>query len=64
MQLGQIGRPALGQVGVRLGDHSGRNVRELHQLGVGLLLAAQNQDRLPAGQHRVEALFPRPASAE
>jgi hypothetical protein len=49
---------------VRLGGDAGRDGGELHQLGVGGLLAAEHHHRDRPGEQRVEALLPGPAAAE
>ena len=63
-QLPQVLRAAVRQVRVRLGDDPRRYRRQLHQLGVRCLLAAEHDGGHPGGQDRVEPVFPGPAPAE
>ena len=46
VQLREVLGPALGQVAVRLGGDADRHRRQLHQLGVRVLLAAEHHQRL------------------
>lgn len=63
-ELGEVGRAAVGQVGVRLGGDAGGDGGQLHQLGVGGLFAGQHDHRAGAGEQGVQALLPGAASAE
>jgi hypothetical protein len=64
VQRGQVGRAAEGQVTVRLGGHAGRHGRQLHQLRVRRLLAAEHHHRDRAGEQRVQPLGPGATAAE
>ena len=55
MQLAEVFRPAMGQVGVRLGCDPDRHGRQLHQRRVGRLLAAEHHHRLPGRPKPVES---------
>ena len=57
-QLEQVVRPAVREVGVRLGDHAGGHGRQLHELGVGRHLAAEHDRRHPGRRNRVQAVLP------
>ena len=63
-ELPQVLRAAVRQVRVRLGDDPRRHRRQLHELGVRRLLAAEHDGGHPGGQHRVEPVFPGPPPAE
>ena len=64
VQLAEVGRAALRQVGVRLrGDARGHR-RLLHHLGVGGLLAAQRHHRQAGRAHRRQPVGPRAGAAE
>jgi len=64
VQLTQVGRAALGQIGVRLGGHPGRHGGKPHQLGIGRLLTAEHHDRRRAAQKGIESFLPRPPATE
>ena len=55
MQLGQVVGATLGQVAVCLGGDTHRHRRLLHQLGAGLLLAAEHDHRHARGADPGEA---------
>ena len=64
VQLGQVGRAAVRQVGVRLRAHAAAHGGQLHQLGVGGLLTAEDDDRARSGEQGVEPVLPGAAPAE
>ena len=66
VQLGEVLRPALGEVEVRLGGDADGDGRRLHELRVRALLAAEDDDRprLRRREQGVEARLPRLAPAE
>ncbi len=63
-ELPQVLRAAVRQVRVRLGHDAARHRRQLHELGVRLLLAAEHDRGHPAGQDGVQAVRPGPAPAQ
>ena len=54
VQLPEVSRPAVGQVDVGIGSNPHRNGRELHQRGVGCLLAAEHHHRFAGRTKPVE----------
>ncbi len=64
VQLREVLRAALREVGVGLGGDPGRHRGQLHHLGVRGLLAAERDDRQAGGEDGVDPLLPVPAAAE
>ncbi len=64
VQLREVLRAALREVGVRLRRDAGGDRRQLHHLRVRRLLAAERDDRLAGGEDGVDPLLPVPAPAE
>ena len=64
VQLREVLRAALREVGVGLGGDPGRHRGQLHHLGVRGLLAAERDDRQARGEDGVDPLLPVPAAAE
>ena len=62
MQLAQVRHPALGQIDMGLQSDARGRGRALHQVGVGSLLAADDDGRDPAGQRGVDGLLQRPVT--
>ena len=64
VQLREVLRAALREVGVRLRRDARGDRRQLHHLRVRRLLAAERDDRLAGGEDGVDPLLPVPAPAE
>ncbi len=64
MQLAQVVHAALREIDVRLQRDARGHRGMAHQLGVGRLLAADDDGRHPAGDHGVDAVLPGAIAAE
>ena len=64
VQVREVGRPTLRQIAVRLGSGADRHRGVAHQLGVGRLLATQDDHRWAGSEHDIEPVLPRPHRPE
>ena len=64
VQVAQVGHPAMSEIDVGLQRDAGRRGRVVHQVGVGGLLAADDHRGHSAGHDGVDAVLPRPVTAQ